>query len=175
MPGNDLLLTSTKGNGNPSVNMLMNVTYLSFLQLLMWFLLSFSICSKTGFPLRVYLAAIVAHQPAATDTSILFRHPMVKTLFKGLLNIHPPHHNPAPHWSLSVVLNQLTKPPFEPMATCSEKMFTLKTSFLVAITSARRALELAALHLSFRSTCRSTFSSFPPSKGHPPYRYFFPP
>ena len=46
---------------------------------------------------------------------------------------------------LQLVLSALTKPPFEPIDTCNEKLLSLKIVFLVAITSAKRASELAAL------------------------------
>ena len=47
--------------------------------------------------------------------------------------------------SLQLVLNTRTRPPFEPMATTTFKLLSLKTLFLVAITSAKCASELAAL------------------------------
>ena len=39
----------------------------------------------------------------------------------------------------------LVRPPFEPIVSSNFKLLSLKTSFLVAITSAKRASELAAL------------------------------
>ena len=59
--------------------------------------------------------------------------------------MRPPVRRPLPQWSLQVVLHSLVHPPFEPMATCDLKFLSLKTLFLVAITSACRASELAAL------------------------------
>ena len=53
---------------------------------------------------------------------------------------------PSPQRSLTIVLQQLTKAPFEPLAFVDLRLLTFKTAFLVAITSARRASELAALH-----------------------------
>ena len=47
-----------------------------------------------------------------------------------------------PKWDLSLVLQALTKSPFEPL-----KMLTLKTILLVAVTSARRISELQALSI----------------------------
>ena len=50
------------------------------------------------------------------------------------------------NWFITIDLQEaLTKSPFEPMATCSEKLPSMKTAFLVDITSARRASDLAAL------------------------------
>ena len=59
--------------------------------------------------------------------------------------MQPPIKPPLPQWSLQLVLHTLMRPPFEPMATCDVRLLSFKTLFLVAITSARRASELAAL------------------------------
>ncbi|KAF7252794.1 Importin-5 [Varanus komodoensis] len=52
-----------------------------------------------------------------------------------------------PTWSLLVILQALTKPPFEPLATVDLRLVSWKTAFLVAVTSARRASELPALRI----------------------------
>ena len=57
----------------------------------------------------------------------------------------PPRRKVAPQWNLSLVLQALLKPPFEPIARCDLKSLTLKTIFLVALTSGRRRSELDAL------------------------------
>ncbi|MGH0116142.1 UNVERIFIED_CONTAM: hypothetical protein FKN15_074783 [Acipenser sinensis] len=44
-----------------------------------------------------------------------------------------------PRWRLNVVLNALTKPPFEPMHSAEQKFVSFKTAFLLAITSAKRS------------------------------------
>lgn len=49
-------------------------------------------------------------------------------------------------WSLQMFLHQLSWTPFEPLATTSDHLLTLKTIFLVAITSTRCASELVILH-----------------------------
>ena len=43
-----------------------------------------------------------------------------------------------PTWNLSLVLNQLTKAPFEPMQKASLKHLTFKTVFLLALGSGKR-------------------------------------
>ena len=43
-----------------------------------------------------------------------------------------------PQWNLSVVLNELTKAPFEPMKDTDLKHLTLKTAFLLAFGSGKR-------------------------------------
>ena len=46
-----------------------------------------------------------------------------------------------PKWNLSVVLNELTKAPFEPMKDIELKHHTLKTAFLLALASGKRHSE----------------------------------
>ena len=55
--------------------------------------------------------------------------------------------SPPPQWCLSLVLHCLSRPPFESLANTSEYLLSLKMLFLVAITSARRASELAAFRI----------------------------
>ena len=49
-----------------------------------------------------------------------------------------------PKWNLSVVLNELTKAPFEPMKDTDLKHHTLKTAFLLALASGKRRSEIHA-------------------------------
>ena len=49
-----------------------------------------------------------------------------------------------PKWNLSVVLNELTKAPFEPMKDPDLKHLTLKTAFLLALASSKRRSEIHA-------------------------------
>ena len=49
-----------------------------------------------------------------------------------------------PKWNLSVVLNELTKAPFEPMKDTDLKHLTLKTTFLLALASSKRHSEIHA-------------------------------
>lgn len=94
--------------------------------------------------LRVYLSAISAYHPLI-DQKTVFSHPSSKAFLWGLRNLYPLTRPPPPAWNLSLVLRELTGRPFEPMATCDIRLLMWKTSFLVAITSARRVSELAAL------------------------------
>ena len=43
-----------------------------------------------------------------------------------------------PEWNLSIVLNELTKAPFEPMKDTDLKHLTLKTAFLLGLTTGKR-------------------------------------
>ena len=49
-----------------------------------------------------------------------------------------------PKWNLSVVLNELTKAPFEPMKDTDLKHLTLKTAFLLALSSGKHHSEIHA-------------------------------
>ena len=49
-----------------------------------------------------------------------------------------------PSWNLSLVLHQLTKPPFEPLRDASLKHLTFKTVFLLALGSGKRRSEIHA-------------------------------
>nr|XP_032642405.1 uncharacterized protein LOC116828359 [Chelonoidis abingdonii] len=94
--------------------------------------------------IRVHLAAISTFHPGESGTST-FSHPIVSRFLKGLERLYPPVKPPSPTWDLNLVLSRLMGPPFEPLATCSLLYLSWKTSFLVAITSARRVSELRAL------------------------------
>ena len=50
-----------------------------------------------------------------------------------------------PHWDLGIVLEALSKPPYKPLQEVSRKHLTLKTVFLLAMSSAGRSSELHAL------------------------------
>ena len=49
-----------------------------------------------------------------------------------------------PKWNLSVVLNELTKAPFDPMKDTDLKHFTLKTAFLLALASGKHRSKIHA-------------------------------
>ena len=49
-----------------------------------------------------------------------------------------------PKWNLSVVLNELTKAPFEPMKNTDLKHLTIKTAFLLALASGKPRSEIHA-------------------------------
>ena len=56
----------------------------------------------------------------------------------------PKSYRNLPKWNLSVVLNELTKAPFEPMKDTDLKHLTLKTAFLLALASGKRRSEIHA-------------------------------
>ena len=69
-----------------------------------------------------------------------------RTIYK-LSSFHrdrPKSSRNLPKWKLSVVLNELTKAPFEPMKDTDLKHLTLKTAFLLALASGKRRSEIHA-------------------------------
>ncbi|XP_067320485.1 uncharacterized protein [Anolis sagrei] len=93
---------------------------------------------------KCYLAAISSGRRKFGLPSLFHDH-FIQLFLKGYKNVHPPTSLPSPQWSLELVLSQLSKPPFEPMASADVSHLSWKTAFLVAITSARRSSELTAL------------------------------
>ncbi|XP_018425159.1 PREDICTED: nucleolar protein 6 [Nanorana parkeri] len=77
----------------------------------------------------------------------LARDQLVARFFKALERLRPVVVRSVPQWNLSTVLQVLTAAPFEPLDEVSLRNLTLKTVFLVAITSARRVSELQALSI----------------------------
>ena len=57
---------------------------------------------------------------------------------------HPKSSRNLPKWNLSVVLNELTKSPFEPMKDTDLKHLTLKTAFLLALASGKHHSKIHA-------------------------------
>jgi len=78
---------------------------------------------------------------------IVGQHPSVVRIIKGVFNSRPPKVKLLPEWSLELVLEALEKLPFEPMEKADLKFITLKTVFLVAITTFRRCSDLQSLRI----------------------------
>ena len=75
------------------------------------------------------------------------KHPDIIRVIKGVFNSRPPQTRLLPEWDLPSVLEILEKDPFEPLSSTSLKNLTLKTVFLIAITTFRRCSDLQALRL----------------------------
>ncbi|XP_068133643.1 uncharacterized protein [Hyperolius riggenbachi] len=67
--------------------------------------------------------------------------------FRAVNRIRPVIRSQVPPWDLNLVLQALMDEPFEPLEEISEKLLTLKTAFLLAISSARRVGEIQALSI----------------------------
>ena len=64
---------------------------------------------------------------------------------KGAQRLRPRRLPSVPAWQLNVVLQALTRSPFEPLADVDIKWLSLKVAFLLAVTSAKRIGGLHAL------------------------------
>lgn len=82
----------------------------------------------------VHLATISAHHPAIQDHTA-FSHHVVARFFKGLTHIFPLMQELPHSWDLHVVLFEWMGLFSEPMALCLLHHHTMKTAFLMAITS----------------------------------------
>ena len=97
--------------------------------------------------LRVYVAAISC-QHTHFEGVTLGSHKLVSLFLKGAARLRPPRTPRAPAWDLPLVLDALSLPPFEPLAQAGLRWLSIKTAFLLAITTAKRVGELHALSVS---------------------------
>ena len=81
------------------------------------------------------------------DNSPVGQHPYIIRLLKGVFNSRPPKVHMTPEWDLKLVLTMLENQPFEPLKDASLKGITLKTIFLIAISTFRRCSDLQSLKL----------------------------
>ncbi|XP_068115737.1 uncharacterized protein [Hyperolius riggenbachi] len=77
----------------------------------------------------------------------LAQEDLVIRFFQALKRLKPIIRSRVPAWDLNTVLQGLCESPFEPLTEISDKFLTLKTAFLLAITSARRISELQSLSI----------------------------
>ena len=66
-------------------------------------------------------------------------------LFRSFEKSCPPREVKPPLWNVTLVLESLRGPPYEPLKRASDRDLTLKTVFLLALASAKRVGELHAL------------------------------
>ena len=71
-------------------------------------------------------------------------NPDLHRLLSSFHRDHPKSSRNLPKWNLSVVLNELTKAPFEPMKDTDLKHLALKTAFLLTLASGKRHSEIHA-------------------------------
>jgi hypothetical protein len=92
---------------------------------------------------RSMLSAILP----AMDGFKVGQHPHIIQILKGVFNQRPPSARLVPEWDLIKVLDALQRKPFEPLNKACLKIISLKTVFLIAITSFRRCGDLQSLKL----------------------------
>ncbi len=91
--------------------------------------------------LKVYVAAIAAHQDAVDGRS-LGKHDFIVRF------LNPSRPPLVPSWNLSIVLAGLQRGPFEPLDSVELKFLSLKTALLTALTSIKRVGDLQAFSVS---------------------------
>ena len=93
---------------------------------------------------KVYAAAISSCHEGWSGVQV-FAHPLVKRFLQGVRRQRPVARTSVPQWELPLVLEALTKGPYEPMKHSSLRALSFKTALLLALTSAKRVSELCAL------------------------------
>ena len=95
--------------------------------------------------IRGYLSAILLIHISTPSGESLKNNDILRLLIEGMHNVAPPIRRVWPAWDLNNVLDALNKHPFEPMLSSSLRDAALKTAFLIAIASGKRASEIHAL------------------------------
>ncbi len=116
------------------------------------------------------MAAVSAYDTSLGGQSV-GRNPLVSRFLHGVLRLRPPLRSHVPTWDLTVVLEALCRPPFEPIEEISDRHLTLKTVFLLEISSLKRvgdlqALSVAPTHLYFVPSMAKAFLN--PQAGYSP-------
>ena len=109
--------------------------------------------------LRVYRAAICTTlrqlgAPSFSDSSLL------KDVIRGASLAKAQAPRRLPSWDLFLVLSSLKESPFEPLYSSDLKALTLKTVFLIALASGRRASEICHLSGLCQDIAREQDGSF---------------
>ena len=102
---------------------------------------------RTFSTVKVYLAAISACH-LGFDGKTLSQQPLIGRFMKGARRLLPVSRSLFPKWDLVLVLDSLSRPPFEPLETVERKFLTFKTVLLVALTTAKRVSDIQALSVS---------------------------
>ena len=92
-------------------------------------------------------STIDGYRTAIVDTlgptaQFIAHDPDLHRLLSSFHRDRPKSSRNLPKWNLSVILNELTKAPFEPMKATDLKHLTLKTAFLLALASGKRCSEI---------------------------------
>ncbi len=70
--------------------------------------------------------------------------PLIRHYLKGARRLSPSRAWLIPSWDLGIVLKALIEPPFEPLDEIRMEFLTLKTAFLLAVSSVKRVSEIHA-------------------------------
>lgn len=94
--------------------------------------------------IKVFLAAISACH-IGFEGKPVGQHPLVCRFMKGARRSLPVSKPLSPTWDLSMVLEAISAPPFEPLAEVDFKTLSIKTALLLALATAKRVSEMHAL------------------------------
>ncbi len=94
--------------------------------------------------LNHYMAAVAAHHSPVDDQS-LKRSPLVTQFLRGIRRLRPTVRPIMPTWVLAVVLEALSKAPFEPLEEVPFRFVTVKTVFILVISSLKRVGDLQSM------------------------------
>ena len=75
--------------------------------------------------------------------------PQLSALLRNFEASAPPRAQVVAQWDLSLVLNVLSRDPFEPLSKCPLKLLTWKTVFLLMLASSKRRSEIHALDFKY--------------------------
>ncbi len=92
----------------------------------------------------MYMAAFGAHHSPVGDQSI-GKNPLAIRFIWAIRRLRPPICPKMPTWDLAVVLEALSRVPFEPLEEVPLRFLTVKTVFLQAISSLKRVGDIQAL------------------------------
>lgn len=87
--------------------------------------------------------SMLSHYVGHIDGIPISQHPLIKQAIRGIFNINPPKRKLPPKWDLGKVLEALRHEPYEPLSESSLKYISLKTCFLLAVCTAKRATDLS--------------------------------
>ncbi len=90
------------------------------------------------------MAAIAAHHSPVGDQSI-GKNLLAIRFLRGIRRLRPPVRPRMPTWDLAVVLEALSKATFELLEEVPLRFLTVKTVFLLAISSLKRVGDLQAI------------------------------
>lgn len=102
-------------------------------------------------PTRGFFAAISAARGSRLSLSPDGR--LISQFLKGAQRLKARRSESVPPWDLDTVLRALVLTPFEPLESVDLKWLSMKTAFLIAITSAKRISELHTLSV-YADCCR---------------------
>ena len=94
--------------------------------------------------IKVYMAANSASHYGYGGKTV-GRHHLMAAFLKGVRRQTAFDKPLFPSWDLTLVLKGLCEPPFEPMATLDDRVLSLKTVLLVALTTSKRVSDIHAL------------------------------